>query len=485
MAYDLNTRWYVNSGAVGASDNNGGGFVPGSSGTDYSQQGAPQFALTGVTSSGAGNTVLTASAATTMVGNFINVVSGTNFHTGPFQIASVVAGVSITCDTNTAGQSISSGVGASGVMNVGGAFLTLTQAVSVAIQNNTINCAGSETRTTTLTLSLAYSGSAAHFTPYTISGFTTTPGDGGQFTLQTATNSVNVLTIATAAGQIKLQNLLIKSTAGTPGDGIEAGTSGASYDIFLDNCRITGCHQGIRSPFSTQYFLVPLTLHNCEIDNCTSDGIITISQLQMFFCDIRANGGHGVNLQTAAGQAAAGFTAVGCIFEGNTSDGVNHNTTASSVESSCGAWILNCVFYNNTGYGYFLATNGPVSFLFENNILSTNGTGAGSTGNNVIYVGLIDRNFYWNNTTARNNFITGPNDVTGSGDPFNGASSGDFSLNNTAGAGAACRNAGFPGVLQRGGTGYADIGALRHQDAGGGSTVVVNVNRTTFVTRRK
>ena len=54
-----------------------------------------------------------------------------------------------------------------------------------------------------------------------------------------------------------------------------------------------------------------------------------------------------------------------------------------------------------------------------------------------------------------------------SGDPYTNQGI-DYSLNNTAGAGAACRAAGFPGARTDGNnTGYGDVGAPQHQDAGG------------------
>lgn len=100
----------------------GGGYTSG--GTDYSQQAAAQYALTGVTSAGAGNTVLTASAAADMVGNIACCVSGTNFTTSEwFEVVSVSVGVSITFGTSHASASICTGIGVNGVINIGGAFL--------------------------------------------------------------------------------------------------------------------------------------------------------------------------------------------------------------------------------------------------------------------------------------------------------------------------------------------------------------------------
>ena len=92
MAQPATTVWEVRP-TVG-SDSNGGGFVPGASGTDWSQQNSPQYALTGIASSGSGNTVLSALAAADMVGNIAQCTGGTNFNTGLFEVTSVSVGVS-------------------------------------------------------------------------------------------------------------------------------------------------------------------------------------------------------------------------------------------------------------------------------------------------------------------------------------------------------------------------------------------------------
>jgi len=79
----------------------------------------------------------------------------------------------------------------------------------------------------------------------------------------------------------------------------------------------------------------------------------------------------------------------------------------------------------------------------------------------------VDFNAVGGNTSGNYSQIpSGPHDVTLTGDPFTNAAGNDFSLNNVAGAGAACRNAGFPGALPGLATplGYADIGVYRHQD---------------------
>jgi len=99
------------------SQNNGGGFKTGATGTDYSQQAAAQYALNPVTSGGASAVMINANAAAVMVGNVCRVVSGTNATAGWYEIISVNVGVDITVDRNWC-----TGVCNDGVVNVGGAF---------------------------------------------------------------------------------------------------------------------------------------------------------------------------------------------------------------------------------------------------------------------------------------------------------------------------------------------------------------------------
>ena len=67
-----------------------------------------------------------------------------------------------------------------------------------------------------------------------------------------------------------------------------------------------------------------------------------------------------------------------------------------------------------------------------------------------------------------------------SGSPFVNAGSGDFSLNNTAGAGAVCRAANLGRVYDPTDSGSEDfngsLGAVQLAAAGGGSNVIIDSN---------
>jgi hypothetical protein len=158
----------------------------------------------------------------------------------------------------------------------------------------------------------------------------------------------------------------------------------------------------------------------------------------------------------------------------------NSGASSDGVETSFAPTVRHNICYGNGRDG--IRANGLHSFtiasgFIANNILVNNGGGGGGYGINQPtaqthgHFPWIDFNAYYNNTSGpRNNVFLGPHDVTLTGDPFTNAAGNDFTLNSTAGAGAACRNAGTPGTLPglASQVGYADIGVYRHQDVGGG-----------------
>ena len=82
MALAATTVWEVRSTG---NDNNGGGYNTAAGTTDYSQQNSPQLGLTDLATPGAGSTTLTSAVGgftAAMVGNIIQILSGTNFTAG-------------------------------------------------------------------------------------------------------------------------------------------------------------------------------------------------------------------------------------------------------------------------------------------------------------------------------------------------------------------------------------------------------------------
>jgi len=115
--------------------------------------------------------------------------------------------------------------------------------------------------------------------------------------------------------------------------------------------------------------------------------------------------------------------------------------------------IINCISENNTTYGYRV--------------------NAGQ----IIMINCAS----YNNTLGRfQNAASGIqwtdlNPITGSGSFFTNAAGGVFTLNNTAGAGALCRAAGFPTSIptSTSNADYADTGALQSSAGGSGTTTAI------------
>lgn len=122
MALSGNTVWECRTSG---SDTNGGGFVTGSGGTDYSQQAAAQYSAADLTVDATVNTKVTSASHSFVaadVGNIMAISAGAGFTTGWYQIVSVASGAA-TLDRSPAAVGTSGGTYA-----VGGALASPGQA---------------------------------------------------------------------------------------------------------------------------------------------------------------------------------------------------------------------------------------------------------------------------------------------------------------------------------------------------------------------
>jgi hypothetical protein len=437
------------------SDNNGGGFDSAKSGTDYSQQNTAQFSGTDLASvSSLVVSSVSHNFVATDVGNFINITAGTGFTTGVYEIVSVSA--------NQATLDRSPGtVGVGGTWAEGGAFISIAKAISVMVLSSQtwVKATASYVLTAqqVMTLNLP-SGPANRMT-----GYTTTRGDNGQATITTATNSINLFNWEAAANWL-MSNFIFSSTAGTPGPGWFFST-GTSNNITAVNCKFTGFTAGISGNYSAAYTVEGLTVINSEFTGNTAQGILNTGSTRLVGVYIHNNTGDGYEVGGSDGQQDS-LLAIASIFKSNGGKGINTN------QSNALALVLDSdAIINNTGDGIGVDYQG--SLVMFNTIIDSNG-GYGINVfpllNAAIPAMLVENNnAFWNNTSgAINGFTQNASDLTLTGDAFVSRSTNNFALNNVAGAGAACRGAGFPGVLAIGGIGYVDIGPLQHQSTGGG-----------------
>ncbi len=330
MAISSTAVWEVRT--TGASTN-GGAFVTGASGSDFSQQPGPQFALTGVTSAGAGSTVLHASAAASMVGNVAQVISGTNFTTGFFEIISVVAGVSITFNTNFAGVAITTGVGATGVINVGGAFKYSATAVDglfassvrpgniVWVKSGTYTATGFNYIAATVNLPIKYLG------------YNVTRGDNPLSSTRPVLDMNTDQFLPGAFWTIK--NVIFKS-----GNTIRTFTGGAqgvtSYCKFINTAALSNSATAGVAAGESLFFM-------CEF--ISIGNAFGASSRQVFdHCYF-----HDSDIGMTFNTGSFGITVANCIFEGCVTKCIDFQTAATTRHH-----IMNTTFYgseNQLGIG--------------------------------------------------------------------------------------------------------------------------------------
>lgn len=190
------------------------------------------------------------------------------------------------------------------------------------------------------------------------------------------------------------------------------GRSSGNHGARAFRCKFINCESGIFSG-SAATLNSGLFVTGCRITGCSSHGIDWTQQGPVTLIDtvVDDNGGDGV----VYGQIGV-LTAKGCIFEGNTGDGLDFSTGAlSSKEFSS---VVGCIFSLNGGVGI----RAPTGF---------DGV-----------AGPVDFNAFYSNTGGEvSGLSNGSNDETLSADPFVDAGAGDFNINNTAGGGAVLRAA--------------------------------------------
>jgi hypothetical protein len=405
MALNAAIKWEVRT-TGGAT--NGGGFKTGATGTDYSQQDAAQYALTTATTVSASATILDASAAANMVGNVLYIVSGTNFIVGFYEITSVSVGVSITVD-----RVCTTGNGALGVINIGGANSDFRAVVNAAVTSNTVYVKyGTYTTTGTTTL---VDASVPNAVPLVVCGYKTTRGDypkGADRPTITTTTALNP--IITISGNTRLCNFIITTSGGTPATtGINGGGQ-FGRGGFIANVKVSGIATGMS--YVGHVFFSEISLCAVGITGYPAG----------FAIYSHDNTSHGFSW---AGQNNSGQL-VNCISDTNGGDGFY------IIESLGSSYLIGCVAYNNTGNG-FRSNNSYDAVAIINCISASNGgTGIAMKTRNIAEP-TIDFNCIYGNGTARSGYVAGANEVTGNPN-FTDPSNGDFTL----GSGSSCLNTG-------------------------------------------
>jgi hypothetical protein len=456
------TTWEIR--LSNGSDTNGGGFVTGASGTDYSQQNPPQVSYTDLTVQ---STTTTFKSATyppqaAYVGNIIQVTSGSGCTTGFFEITAVNTGTSV----YTVDRSLGSSTDVC-TAYLGGALKTLSKMITAMETTGSIyqtSWVKAESAYSTSS-QLNYAASGTNAGVGSIVGYSSTRGDNGQFTITASTTSSTTWLLL--SNGVNIQNAIVNCSSLTSSTGIEADQGSSQAMSHLNNVEVENC---------TTYafnFQSPAFCMDCYATGNSGTAAFYFDAIADFcyVCQAIANTSPGFEYNNSA-NSQGGAMCVFCISANNTG-----STTDGFLGSSGGDYgsirCLGCVAYGNGRDGYRWActsTSQPV--IVDSVFVNNSGYGINNTVSacDLSAANLITLNnaFYGNTSGASQNWPTGPGDMTLTGSPFVNGASNNFALNNTSGAGASLRAAGFPGTPLAGGTGYLDIGALQHQATSSG-----------------
>jgi hypothetical protein len=441
MALSASVVWEIRP-SIG-SDSNGGGFNPSvsSPGTDYSQQNSAQYTGTDGTAAGtAAFTSVSHSFVAADVGNMINIASGSGFTTGYYTIVSVATG--------TATLDRSPGTGTVAHYALGGALNGLAFLINgvVAVNGNTFYI--KNTGSITLTV---FSGGAgmqcAYGRPASFSmiGYGSTRGDSGQATITTATNSCTIFQCDGLGNQSNLAcyftNIIFSNTASSRSAWASQQAAAGGVLIFA-NCVFDGFTSIINM---TVYQLVMI---NCEVKNNTAH----IADCLAYSCLLVGCYFHG-NTGTffLDGGSFAVFTAKDCVFYNN--GGAISVTAPLAINSQFVVSVINCAIVSNSGTGISLAsagTNYPQPLYIVNTIIYGNGAFGINVGTSTSPSYSAGANNAMGGNTSGNvsgGYTPPTGTVTLTANPFTNPSGGDFTLNSTAGGGAACKAAGYQSTL--------------------------------------
>lgn len=445
-AVTASTQWQV---WTSGNDLNGGCFdsTVTAPGTNYARQTAAQATFNGTSVTATGTTAtLTITGYTVLAtdnGNCLQIASGTNYTAGTYVITSVDTGA----NTWTLNANPTTGSASALTAKMGGAVAAITKPVVVAGNRVWVKATGTYSRTTTGTLNTT--GTTGAWIVY--EGYTTTEGDGGKATIQITGSS---LTVISSSGSFRaFRNFVLDCNSQTSSTGLTL--SGGS--TYTDNVKVTGCtaNGGINISGSRAF------VKNSWVTGVTGTAGVNITGDAAELVGVRSSGNSvpGFLVNRASGTGMSKITR--CIADGQTSGAPGFKVSNTMTASFTGV-----IAYNNAGDGilYDQATTASAADggqISGSIFVSNGGYGINANATNLPFFNA-DYNAFYNNTSGdRNNLPTGSNDVALTAVPFVDAAAANFAPNAVAGGGVDLKGAGWPGVLQSGGQGYLDIGAIQ------------------------
>jgi hypothetical protein len=420
------------------SDTNSGGFLPGASGTDWSQQDSPQYSVTdGVTNGTTTVTSATANFGTDVVGNCIYINGGTGSVSGT-NIRQIVSRTNSTTIVVDSSSGLTAGTGVT--LKIGGAYATPGRWIESTVTIGPFGCdAYIKAGTYAIgsggnnTAGNRFSPTGTGSNPAILEGYQTTRGDlGTRPILRTASN---VGTIMASGGSSWAINIEFDGNSITSN-----GRQTASNDRNI-NCKATSC---VTAGFAASNPTIGLRnwAHACATG-------MSISGFEI--------GSITTSCTTAGFAVGATSMAEGCIDNGS----------AKGFTLLGNSSIAQCTAFGGSGIGFEGAA--------YTNFINCVAYGRGNKGFSVAFAGVTLTNCAGGSNGAANEDMTAQGRKVGfitlTANPFTASGSGDFTLNATAGGGAALRATGFPSSFGNTLTAQQlNVGATQNSAAGAAAT---------------
>lgn len=491
-------------------DTNGGGFVTGAAGTDYSQQDAKNtfvVSAADLTIDATINTRVTSASHTFVagdIGKYVVVTAGTSWTPGQYLISSITGSAA----------NLGSSPSAAGNANKGTYLLGLDMSVTNAVANGT---------TTITSATAAFGPSIVGSIVYFQGGSGSITGTWRQVTARASASSITIdLLIASSTGM----TMNIGGALKTPGQASaimvtgniaylkNVGADGAS--IFSITSASAAVTNGVISNANQVYFQGYTSTRSLGNTNNRPTIQLNVASATMW------SSGSGIiaqgivcdgNSQTSAKMCAATGSFIRCLFNNfnvattNTPNFLNCVATTNSAVVFVAKFAVRCEAYANTATGFQISSAAIDCIASGNTGATTDGfiaTASGSvfsgciaisngldgfhiTGANLLVnchaesntgVGyqvispsisaLLNCSAYGNSspTNLNSNNVSNVGFITVTvGSVFVNAGANNYALNSTVNQGALLRAAADPATFPRGLTAnFRDIGAAQHQD---------------------
>ena len=458
MAIGATTVWRVRPSGVST---NGGGYDPGISGaaTDYSQQNAAQYSASDGALTAGGTTFTSAGAGFTsaMVGNAMQIASGTHVVAGFYFITGFTNSTTVTIDRDCS----TGGNTSVAVFKVGGGladpFKLMNSANATgakAVPGNTIYILGT--------------GASPDYSITAIQGNPPVSGDTTNGAIRmiadpagTVPVSITVSTgdniFANGGSNLQFNGFTFKPTSASNGRMFDGNVS-----WLFQNCTFN------MNNLNTEAVSGSCICMNCEIFSRTGSaptafatGAFASGNPIFIGCNFHDLG---LFAWTASGASTATITAIDCVFSSTNQTSnkpyILNNTTDVNVMSL----IKNCTFDKNSTDAIQLSSSQAIASTIIANCIFSNNTGGSGINCTVNTTALNDRlklfqdyNDYFNNNANTTSVSLGAHDLTL--DPQYANEPSNLTL-----AGVNLRSKGMPNGTITGNTNeqnFLDLGALQ------------------------